>query len=121
MNPQIDQQLTQALDQRWDAIQFRILERFEQVCLADLKGATSADDLIHRVSSKSGFTPDYVETQVQELVGVGASQQSSQQQYMPQHSSSQQSSHQVPWDQQRAQGTPLSTFGTRASQKIAQS
>lgn len=79
MNPQLEQQVTQAVRKNWDSLCHNILDRFTTTTKADLDAATDADDLIHRITASSNFTPDYVESQVAQLVGAGAPIQQAQQ------------------------------------------
>lgn len=80
MNPQLDQQVQKAVRQDWDALCHGILDRFTTTTKADLDAAINADDLVHRITASSNFTPDYVESQVAQLVGAGAPIQQFQQQ-----------------------------------------
>lgn len=80
MNPQLDQQVQKAVRQDWDALCHDILDRFTTTTKADLDAAINADDLVHRITASSNFTPDYVESQVAQLVGAGAPIQQFQQQ-----------------------------------------
>lgn len=72
MEPQIAQQFDQTLRQNWQSLSEQLLQTFTQVSRSDVDSATSADDLVRRISDKTHYTERFVETKIGELVGVGA-------------------------------------------------
>lgn len=89
MEQQISQQIEQQLRGNWQQVSQQILTAFTQVSRADVDSATTADDLVKRISDKTHYTERYVETRLTELVGAGGGGQSFSQQSFG--SSSQQS------------------------------
>ncbi|KLL10496.1 MULTISPECIES: hypothetical protein [Protofrankia] len=77
---QQQQQIEQELRQNWQQIRYRLLDEFGQVGTADLDAARDVNDLVQRIADKTHHSERYVETRLQELVGVGASGQRGQQQ-----------------------------------------
>ncbi|WP_239344832.1 MULTISPECIES: hypothetical protein [unclassified Frankia] len=70
---QQQQQIEQQLRQNWQQIRYRLLDEFGQVGTADLDAARDVNDLVQRIADKTHHSERYVETRLQELVGVGAS------------------------------------------------
>ncbi|AEH07805.1 MULTISPECIES: hypothetical protein [Protofrankia] len=77
---QQQQQIEQELRQNWQQIRYRLLDEFGQVGTADLDAARDVNDLVQRIADKTHHSERYVETRLQELVGVGAAGQRGQQQ-----------------------------------------
>jgi hypothetical protein len=80
MEQQQAQQVEQMLRPNWRQIRYRILDQFAQVSTADLDSAVNVNDLVQRIADKTHHSERYVETRLQELVGVAAGQQGGQQQ-----------------------------------------
>jgi hypothetical protein len=80
MEQQQAQQVEQVLRPNWRQIRYRILDQFAQVSTADLDSAVNVNDLVQRIADKTHHSERYVETRLQELVGVAAGQQGGQQQ-----------------------------------------
>jgi hypothetical protein len=79
MEQQQAQQVEQMLRPNWRQIRYRILDQFAQVSTADLDSAVNVNDLVQRIADKTHHSERYVETRLQELVGVAAGQQGGQQ------------------------------------------
>lgn len=76
MDPNTAQQIEQQLRDNWQQTRPQILDTFEQVSAADINAARSADDLVDRITAKTGLHPQYVEREVGQLVGVAAGAES---------------------------------------------
>lgn len=74
MEQQQAQQIEQQLRRNWEQIRHRILDQFTQVSRSDLDAATNVNDLVQRIADKTHHSERYVETRLQELVGVGQGQ-----------------------------------------------
>ncbi|HEX2173742.1 MAG TPA: hypothetical protein VHL09_14990 [Dehalococcoidia bacterium] len=72
MDQQQAQQIEQVLRPNWRQIRYRILDQFAQVSTSDLDSAVNVNDLVQRIADKTHHSERYVETRLQELVGVGA-------------------------------------------------
>lgn len=81
MDQQTSQQVESQLKARWSQIYPQILDRFTTVSRADLDAAISAEDLVRRISDKTHYTPQLVESHLFELVGVGSTQGGSTQSF----------------------------------------
>jgi hypothetical protein len=69
------QQVEQQLRQNWRQIRYEILDQFGQVGTTDLDSARDVNDLVQRIADISHHSERYVETRLQDLVGVGAGSQ----------------------------------------------
>ena len=74
MEQQQAQQIEQQLRQNWRQLRYRILDQFAQVSTSDLDASTNVNDLVQRIADRTHHSERYVETRLQELVGVGAGQ-----------------------------------------------
>ena len=74
MEQQQAQQVEQQLRQNWRQLRYRILDQFAQVSTSDLDASTNVNDLVQRIADRTHHSERYVETRLQELVGVGAGQ-----------------------------------------------
>jgi hypothetical protein len=74
MEQQQAQQVEQMLRPNWRQIRYRILDQFAQVSTSDLDAAVSVNDLVQRIADRTHHSERYVETRLQELVGVAAGQ-----------------------------------------------
>jgi hypothetical protein len=74
MEQQQAQQVEQQLRQNWRQIRYRILDQFAQVSTSDLDTAVNVNDLVQRIADRTHHSERYVETRLQELVGVAAGQ-----------------------------------------------
>lgn len=83
MDQQTSQELTQKIQSQWQQLSPQILQRFTTVSTADIDSAIDADDLVRRISDRSHYSERYVETQLRDLVGVGAGAASTSQQKQP--------------------------------------
>lgn len=72
MDTNTKQQVEQRLRDQWSQVSVNILNRFSQVCRADLDSATSVDDLVRRIEDKTGYSGQLIEENISELAGVGA-------------------------------------------------
>jgi hypothetical protein len=79
MEQQQAQQVEQMLRPNWRQIRYRILDQFAQVSTSDLDAAVNVNDLVQRIADRTHHSERYVETRLQELVGVAAGQQTGQQ------------------------------------------
>jgi hypothetical protein len=102
MEQQQAQQVEQMLRPNWRQIRYRILDQFAQVSTADLDSAVNVNDLVQRIADITHHSERYVETRLQELVGVAAGQQGGQQPGQPFGQQSGQQGGQ-PFGQQQAQ------------------
>jgi hypothetical protein len=103
MEQQQAQQVEQVLRPNWRQIRYRILDQFAQVSTADLDSAVNVNDLVQRIADKTHHSERYVETRLQELVGVAAGQQGGQQLGQPFGQQPGQQGGQQPFGQQQAQ------------------
>jgi hypothetical protein len=78
MEQQQAQQVEQMLRPNWRQIRYRILDQFAQVSTSDLDAAVNVNDLVQRIADRTHHSERYVETRLQELVGVAAGQQTGQ-------------------------------------------
>jgi hypothetical protein len=78
MDQQQAQQVEQMLRPNWRQIRYRILDQFAQVSTSDLDAAVNVNDLVQRIADRTHHSERYVETRLQELVGVAAGQQTGQ-------------------------------------------
>jgi hypothetical protein len=74
MEQQQAQQVEQMLRPNWRQIRYRILDQFAQVSTSDLDAAVNVNDLVQRIADRTHHSERYVETRLQELVGVAAGQ-----------------------------------------------
>ncbi|MDT3439321.1 MULTISPECIES: hypothetical protein [unclassified Pseudofrankia] len=74
MEQQQAQQVEQELRENWRQTRYDILDQFAHVSTADLDSARDVNDLVQRIADKSHHSERYVETRLQELVGVGGQQ-----------------------------------------------
>jgi hypothetical protein len=102
MDQQQAQQIEQQLRQNWRQIRYQILDQFGQVSTSDLDTAVNVNDLVQRIADLTHHSERYVETRLQELVGVGAGQGASPQQTAQPFAASQ---------GQPQQGQPFGTSG----------
>src|SRR5262245_53742126 len=72
MEQQRAQQVERQLRQNWEQIRYRILDQFRQTSRADLDAASNVNDLVQRIADRTQHSERYVETRLQELVGVAA-------------------------------------------------
>lgn len=68
------QQVEQQLRENWRQLRYRILDQFTQVSTSDLDSSINVNDLVQRIADRTHHTERYVETRLQELVGVAAGQ-----------------------------------------------
>ena len=80
MEQQQAQQIEQQLRQNWREIRYQILDQFGQVNTSELDSAVNVNDLVQRIADLTHHSERYVETRLQDLVGVGAGQGGSRQQ-----------------------------------------
>jgi len=71
MEQQQAQQLEQQLRQNWRQIRYQILDQFGQVSTSELDSAVNVNDLVQRIADLTHHSERYVETRLQDLVGVG--------------------------------------------------
>jgi len=74
MEQQQAQQIEQQLRQNWRQIRYQILDQFGQVSTSELDSAVNVNDLVQRIADLTHHSERYVETRLQDLVGVGAGQ-----------------------------------------------
>ncbi len=72
MEQQQAQQVEQQLRQNWRQVRYRILDQFAQVSTSDLDASTNVNDLVQRIADRTHHSERYVETRLQELVGIAA-------------------------------------------------
>jgi hypothetical protein len=79
MEQQQAQQVEQILRPNWRQIRYQILDQFAQVSTSDLDSAVNVNDLVQRIADKTHHSERYVETRLQELVGVAGAGRAGQQ------------------------------------------
>ena len=122
MEQQQAQQVEQMLRPNWRQIRYRILDQFAQVSTSDLDAAVNVNDLVQRIADRTHHSERYVETRLQELVGVAAGQQTGQLAGQPfgQQQAGQQGAQQ-PFGQQQGQQQGQQVAGQQSGQPFGAS